>query len=335
MYAVAALEKALVINQHVWRSPLIEQPAKKLAAEVRAGIEAHGVVPVEGSPEVRMYAYEVDGLGGALKDFDDPNVPSLLSIPLLGYSHYEREVYAVTRRRILSSANHYFYRSKNGTLAGLGSPHAPHGFLWPLGLMVQVRPAALLPGLALLAANLAASSRQAGAWPAGASGHWRAAAAAPASHHLCLRGVLQALTTTNTVEQAATLRWLLKMQCSNGLMHESVYVENLSSCTRPIFEWANAMLVALVETLLGTDCDAEAQALHLRAIRARERAVQQGWLGNHGGAAAGSRQLDVPEVPAGEALYYERMEQTINYANSYDAAAAMGQQSDGKSAALR
>ena len=39
-----------------------------------------------------MYAYEVDGLGQSLTDFDDPNLPSLLAIPLLGYDQYDHQV---------------------------------------------------------------------------------------------------------------------------------------------------------------------------------------------------------------------------------------------------
>lgn len=35
-----------------------------------AGIEKHGIVEVEGQ---RIYAYEVDGLGNHLSDFDDAN----------------------------------------------------------------------------------------------------------------------------------------------------------------------------------------------------------------------------------------------------------------------
>lgn len=37
-------------------------------------------------------------------------------------------------------------------------------------------------------------------------------------------------------------------------MHESVSVHNVGQCTRPWFEWANAMLVVLVENALGLDC---------------------------------------------------------------------------------
>lgn len=63
-------------------------------------------VTVKGAKR-RIYAYEVDGLGGVLASFDDPNIPSLLSIPVLGYSHYDPQIYQDTRATILSSANRY------------------------------------------------------------------------------------------------------------------------------------------------------------------------------------------------------------------------------------
>jgi meiotically up-regulated gene 157 (Mug157) protein len=60
--------------------------------------------------------------------------------------------------------------------------------------------------------------------------------------------IKQGLTTDNAEEQAAILRSLLEMQCGNGLMHESVSVDKPSTCTRPIFEWANEMLgTALIQ----------------------------------------------------------------------------------------
>jgi meiotically up-regulated gene 157 (Mug157) protein len=48
---------------------------------------------------LRVYAYEVDGLGNSLTDFDDPNLPSLLAMPLLGYRGYDEQVYRNTRDR--------------------------------------------------------------------------------------------------------------------------------------------------------------------------------------------------------------------------------------------
>ena len=89
----------------------------------------------------RSCALQVDGLGHALADFDDPNVPSLLAIPLLGFSRYDSEVYAATRARLLSPANRFYFEGPK--LRGLGSPHTPHSHVWPLALMIQARPSSL------------------------------------------------------------------------------------------------------------------------------------------------------------------------------------------------
>jgi hypothetical protein len=47
-------------------------------------------------------------------------------------------------------------------------------------------------------------------------------------------------------------------------------VSNPSRCTRPHFEWANALLVVAVEQLLGFDCDLAAQEVHLKEVAKRE-----------------------------------------------------------------
>ena len=80
---------------------------------------------------------EVDGLGHA-KLMDDANVPSLLSVPLLGGS-YNQKVYANTRRFILSSKNPYYYHGRYAS--GVGSAHTPIDFVWPMSLIVQYRTA--------------------------------------------------------------------------------------------------------------------------------------------------------------------------------------------------
>jgi meiotically up-regulated gene 157 (Mug157) protein len=46
----------------------------------------------------------------------------------------------------------------------------------------------------------------------------------------------EVLTATTPEEKAAGLRTLLKLQCGDGLMHESVHVDNLKQCTRKWFE---------------------------------------------------------------------------------------------------
>ncbi len=67
-----------------------------------------------------MYAYETDGLGNYVF-MDDANVPSLMSIPYLGYCSPDDEIYKNTRAFVLSKENPYYYE---GTAAkGVGSPH--------------------------------------------------------------------------------------------------------------------------------------------------------------------------------------------------------------------
>ena len=73
----------------------------------RAGLDAYATFV--GEDGLTRYAYEVDGRGEQLTGFDDANMPSLLGLPLLGYRHYNREVYANTRAFILSEKNPYFF----------------------------------------------------------------------------------------------------------------------------------------------------------------------------------------------------------------------------------
>lgn len=166
---------------------------------------------------------QVDGLGNALVDFDDPNLPNLLAMPILGFEYdaqvwlkgarprfchdvrsipqfegsnaqlwcsegwydgssmhtgntrsvcasqpvaqgvtYQymplstdasqlrvcplnmcvaavappgHQVYAATRKRILSHANAFYFEGSSFT--GLGSPHSPDRYIWPLAHMVD------------------------------------------------------------------------------------------------------------------------------------------------------------------------------------------------------
>ena len=148
------------------------------------------------------------------KRFVDPNVPSLLSTPLLGYAHYDPAIYANTRARILSDKNPWFFTGP--VLSGLGSPHTPPGHVWPLAIMVG------------------------------------------------------ALTTDDPGARVTAFRQLLRAQCGNGLMHESVSASDTTACTRPWFEWANAMFVVLYEDTFRERCDGAAEVGRLEGIRERE-----------------------------------------------------------------
>lgn len=237
MYLWGALKRLAELNTVSWKDPYIAKATQQLMADVHDGIVKYGIVDYE--PGKKMYAYEVDGLGGTLRDFDDPNLPSLLALPLLGYDLYDAEVYKTTRARILSPANPYFY---SGTeLHGLGSPHTSPQHVWPLATAVE------------------------------------------------------ALTVDDEAQQLELLKMLLKMAHGNGLVHESVHVNQLSSFTRPEFGWANAMAVVAIENLLGVDCDEAAEKHRLQSI--------------------GEREQREPQVPANKgndiAQYYEQLEASI------------------------
>ena len=106
--------------------------AEALSAEIREGVEKFGHVqhPVFGD----IYAYETDGLGH-YNLMDDANVPSLLAMPYLGVCAKDDPAYLRTRAFVLSRENPYYYE---GALAkGVGSPHTPDGYIWPIALCVQ------------------------------------------------------------------------------------------------------------------------------------------------------------------------------------------------------
>lgn len=132
MFAVVALgHVARFADQH-YHDAALSARARRLCAEIDAGIQTYGIVdhPRFG----RMYAYEVDGYGNYVL-MDDANVPSLLSIPYLGYRPVDDPIYCNTRAFLLSEENPYYYEGKYAR--GMGSPHTPEGYIWHIGLIMQ------------------------------------------------------------------------------------------------------------------------------------------------------------------------------------------------------
>ena len=132
MFAVVVLEWMI---QNAERTGTVNEKARaqKLVQDIRAGLKTYATVqhPVYGD----MYAYEVDGLGG-VNLMDDANVPSLLSLPYLGWCAADDPVYKNTRRFLLSEHNPYYYAGKAGE--GVGSPHTPKGYIWHIGVIMQL-----------------------------------------------------------------------------------------------------------------------------------------------------------------------------------------------------
>jgi len=106
--------------------------ANVLRQDILTGVQQYGTwADTDGKTR---YCYEVDGLGGCNK-MDDANVPSLLSIPYLDPEGYDRALWENTYEWIWSSKNPYFY--KGTAAAGIGSPHTPAQYIWPMSLVMR------------------------------------------------------------------------------------------------------------------------------------------------------------------------------------------------------
>ena len=132
MFAVVVLRDLTVIERSVYHDDKFSDNTWGLGIEIQRAIEQYGQVNLPGFG--RIYAYEIDGRGHS-NLMDDANIPSLLSIPYYGYVGAHDAVYKATRNFVLSDRNPFYYKGKYAS--GIGSPHTPHGYVWPLSLVMQ------------------------------------------------------------------------------------------------------------------------------------------------------------------------------------------------------
>ncbi|MDO5733208.1 MAG: glycoside hydrolase family 125 protein [Eubacteriales bacterium] len=104
----------------------------RILSALSAGLEQHATIddPIFGE----IYAYEVDGAGNFLF-MDDANVPSLMALPYLSICKKSDPLYRRTRAALLSKRNPYYYEGLEAM--GIGSPHTPADYIWPIGLCTQ------------------------------------------------------------------------------------------------------------------------------------------------------------------------------------------------------
>ena len=130
LFAVESLRQLADIYTDV-----LHKPAERftfLADKIEAAVQKYGLT--KNAAGEAIYAFEVDGLGHVLV-MDDANVPNLLSLPYLGATTLDDPIYQATRKTMFSKENPYYYAGTYGQ--GLGSPHTPAEYIWPIAKAVE------------------------------------------------------------------------------------------------------------------------------------------------------------------------------------------------------
>ncbi len=99
-----------------------------ISKSVKTNIFKHGIMFDPFSKEY-YFAYEIDCYGNQIF-LDDPNYPSLTSLPFFGFVENDNSIYINTRKRILSNRNPFYFEGILGK--GVGSPHTQRQYIWPL-----------------------------------------------------------------------------------------------------------------------------------------------------------------------------------------------------------
>ncbi|GAB1201236.1 hypothetical protein APSETT444_010625 [Aspergillus pseudonomiae] len=134
MMAVQLKKTAEVLRKAGGKADLAQQLQDR-GENLDKAVREHGIVnhPKFGD----VFAFEVDGYGSRIL-MDDANVPSLLSLPVLGYVDKDDKVYQNTRKMILSKdGNPYYF--KGSAFHGIGGPHAGLQNAWPMSLLIQAQ----------------------------------------------------------------------------------------------------------------------------------------------------------------------------------------------------
>lgn len=100
--------------------PALVNQLQKRGKDLEQAVWKHGVVKHTKYGDV--FAFEVDGYGSQIF-MDDANIPSLLSLPLLGFVDQNDQTYQNTRKMILDKAGNPYYLT-GSDFHGIGGPHS-------------------------------------------------------------------------------------------------------------------------------------------------------------------------------------------------------------------
>ena len=132
MFAVVVLGYMKEMLLLVCHNTALADECEALKNEIDEGIRGYCIV--EHEKYGKIYACETDGMGNYCM-IDDANIPSLLSIPYIGYADAHDEIYQNTRKFLLSHDNPFYFEGKYAR--GIGSRHTPEGYIWHMALVMQ------------------------------------------------------------------------------------------------------------------------------------------------------------------------------------------------------
>lgn len=132
MFAATTLGELAVLAHEACGDAALARDARALADEISAAIAQHGTMRLPDGRDV--WAYEVDGFGGALF-MDDANMPSLSSMAWLGCVPPADERWRRTAQACWSEANPWFFKGMAGE--GIGGPHQGEDHIWPMSIIVH------------------------------------------------------------------------------------------------------------------------------------------------------------------------------------------------------
>lgn len=129
----AALNASSLITARVAPKSNLTTWMKSMSTNIDRAVDDYAIV--SDGRGGKVYAYELDGYGSHIL-MDDPNIPSLLSAPYIGYTTARDPIYQATRNKILSRDNPYY--SKGGVISGVTSQHTLPGNVWPMGNIMTI-----------------------------------------------------------------------------------------------------------------------------------------------------------------------------------------------------
>lgn len=156
--AVVALRDVEELAEEGYRDGDLARRARELGARVQVGIQRYGRFY---DPQRRawMYAYETDGFG-RYNLMDDANIPNLTTLPYIDWCSPFDSTYLATRAFALSMDNPFYFSGRYAQ--GLGSPHTPYGYVWPLGIIGRALTATSSIEVATAITTLAETDGEAG-----------------------------------------------------------------------------------------------------------------------------------------------------------------------------